>query len=92
MGDLCLQANMLQDALVHYHMAVELLRGVNDFLWLGGKSVYRSTGFINGKKMKTKKHKMYLLLILLSSCVGGSVFSLCHISLPWRDRGEDPGT
>ncbi|XP_060915300.1 trafficking protein particle complex subunit 9 isoform X2 [Labrus mixtus] len=34
-GDLCLQANMLQDALVHYHMAVELLRGVNDFLWLG---------------------------------------------------------
>lgn len=36
-GDLCLQAGMLQDALVHYHMAVELLRGVNDFLWLGGK-------------------------------------------------------
>uniref|UniRef100_A0A673AM61 Trafficking protein particle complex 9 n=1 Tax=Sphaeramia orbicularis TaxID=375764 RepID=A0A673AM61_9TELE len=35
-GDLCLQAGMLQDALVHYHMAVELLRGVNDFLWLGG--------------------------------------------------------
>uniref|UniRef100_A0AAQ5Y5Y4 Trafficking protein particle complex 9 n=1 Tax=Amphiprion ocellaris TaxID=80972 RepID=A0AAQ5Y5Y4_AMPOC len=34
-GDLCLQAGMLQDALVHYHMAVELLRGVNDFLWLG---------------------------------------------------------
>uniref|UniRef100_A0A8C7XLW1 Trafficking protein particle complex subunit 9 n=1 Tax=Oryzias sinensis TaxID=183150 RepID=A0A8C7XLW1_9TELE len=35
-GDLCLQAGMLQDALVHYHMAVELLRAVNDFLWLGG--------------------------------------------------------
>uniref|UniRef100_A0A3Q4FXK5 Trafficking protein particle complex subunit 9 n=1 Tax=Neolamprologus brichardi TaxID=32507 RepID=A0A3Q4FXK5_NEOBR len=34
-GDLCLQAAMLQDALVHYHMAVELLRGVNNFLWLG---------------------------------------------------------
>ncbi|XP_071229754.1 trafficking protein particle complex subunit 9-like isoform X3 [Salvelinus alpinus] len=34
-GDLCLQAGMLQDALVHYHMAVELLRSVNDFLWLG---------------------------------------------------------
>uniref|UniRef100_A0A8D3CDM2 Trafficking protein particle complex subunit 9 n=1 Tax=Scophthalmus maximus TaxID=52904 RepID=A0A8D3CDM2_SCOMX len=34
-GDLCLQAGMLQDALVHYHMSVELLRGVNDFLWLG---------------------------------------------------------
>ncbi|XP_036293388.1 trafficking protein particle complex subunit 9 isoform X2 [Pipistrellus kuhlii] len=33
-GDLCLQAGMLQDALVHYHMAVELLRAVNDFLWL----------------------------------------------------------
>lgn len=38
-GDLCLQAGMLQDALVHYHMAVELLRGINDFLWLGGKSL-----------------------------------------------------
>lgn len=38
-GDLCLQAGMLQDALVHYHMAVELLRSVNDFLWLGGESV-----------------------------------------------------
>lgn len=37
-GDLCLQAGMLQDALVHYHMAVELLRSVNDFLWLGGKT------------------------------------------------------
>lgn len=36
-GDLCLQAGMLQDALVHYHMAVELLRGINDFLWLGGR-------------------------------------------------------
>ncbi|XP_075067777.1 trafficking protein particle complex subunit 9 isoform X3 [Mixophyes fleayi] len=34
-GDLCLQAGMLQDALVHYHMAVELLRAVNDFVWLG---------------------------------------------------------
>nr|XP_046219961.1 trafficking protein particle complex subunit 9-like [Oncorhynchus gorbuscha] len=34
-GDLCLQAGMLQDALVHYHMAVELLCSVNDFLWLG---------------------------------------------------------
>ncbi|XP_042636839.1 trafficking protein particle complex subunit 9 [Orycteropus afer afer] len=33
-GDLCLQAGMLQDSLVHYHMAVELLRSVNDFLWL----------------------------------------------------------
>lgn len=38
-GDLCLQAGMLQDALVHYHMSVELLRSVNDFLWLGGKTV-----------------------------------------------------
>lgn len=38
-GDLCLQAGMLQDALVHYHMSVELLRSVNDFLWLGGKTI-----------------------------------------------------
>lgn len=42
-GDLCLQAGMLQDALVHYHMAVELLRGVNDFLWLGGTPGCRTT-------------------------------------------------
>ncbi|XP_060143227.1 trafficking protein particle complex subunit 9 isoform X4 [Globicephala melas] len=34
-GDLCLQAGMLQDSLVHYHMSVDLLRAVNDFLWLG---------------------------------------------------------
>ncbi|KAF6101487.1 trafficking protein particle complex 9 [Phyllostomus discolor] len=34
-GDLCLQAGMLQDSLVHYHMSAELLRSVNDFLWLG---------------------------------------------------------
>ncbi|XP_045142846.1 trafficking protein particle complex subunit 9 [Echinops telfairi] len=34
-GDLCLQAGMLHDSLVHYHMSVELLRSVNDFLWLG---------------------------------------------------------
>lgn len=38
-GDLCLQAGMLQDSLVHYHMAVEFLRSVNDFLWLGGKII-----------------------------------------------------
>lgn len=38
-GDLCLQAGMLQDSLVHYHMSVELLRSVNDFLWLGGKII-----------------------------------------------------
>lgn len=46
-GDLCLQAGMLQDALVHYHMSVELLRSVNDFLWLGGKNVWPD-GSISG--------------------------------------------
>lgn len=46
-GDLCLQAGMLQDALVHYHMAVELLRGVNDFLWLGGTPGRLATGEID---------------------------------------------
>lgn len=40
-GDLCLQAGMLQDSFVHYHMSVELLRSVNDFLWLGGKIISR---------------------------------------------------
>ena len=39
-GDLWLQAGMLQDSLVHYHVAVELLRSVNDFLWLGGERTW----------------------------------------------------
>lgn len=42
-GDLCLQAGMLQDSLVHYHVAVELLRSVNDFLWLGGERTWVKT-------------------------------------------------
>ncbi|KAK5911598.1 hypothetical protein CgunFtcFv8_005759 [Champsocephalus gunnari] len=35
-GDLCLQAGMLQDALVHYHMSVELLRGSQRLPVAGG--------------------------------------------------------
>ncbi|XP_075867291.1 trafficking protein particle complex subunit 9 isoform X1 [Nelusetta ayraudi] len=61
-GDLCLQAGMLQDALVHYHMAVELLRGVNDFLWLGAaleglcsaSVIYHYPGGTAGKKQGRK--------------------------------------
>ncbi|KAM8882831.1 trafficking protein particle complex subunit 9 isoform 1-T1 [Synchiropus picturatus] len=61
-GDLCLQAGMLQDALVHYHMAVELLRGVNDFLWLGAaleglcsaSVIYHYPGGTAGKKAGQK--------------------------------------
>ncbi|KAJ8784932.1 hypothetical protein J1605_007488 [Eschrichtius robustus] len=50
-GDLCLQAGMLQDSLVHYHMSVELLRSVNDFLWLGGE-VYNDLLCTGGVELK----------------------------------------
>uniref|UniRef100_UPI00359002C1 trafficking protein particle complex subunit 9 isoform X2 n=1 Tax=Myxine glutinosa TaxID=7769 RepID=UPI00359002C1 len=33
-GDLNLQAGLLHEALVNYHIAVETLRSINDFLWL----------------------------------------------------------
>ncbi|XP_032332081.1 uncharacterized protein LOC116662473 isoform X3 [Camelus ferus] len=32
---LYLQAGMLQDSLIHHHYVLELLRSMNDFLWLG---------------------------------------------------------
>lgn len=37
LGDLCLQAGLHSDALNHYHSAVEILRSINDWLWLGSK-------------------------------------------------------
>uniref|UniRef100_A0A8C4Q3W9 Trafficking protein particle complex subunit 9 n=1 Tax=Eptatretus burgeri TaxID=7764 RepID=A0A8C4Q3W9_EPTBU len=36
-GDLNLQAGLLHEALVNYHIAVETLRSINDFLWLAGR-------------------------------------------------------
>lgn len=36
LGDLCLQAGLPADALTHYHTAVDILRGINDWLWIGG--------------------------------------------------------
>ncbi|XP_005094615.1 trafficking protein particle complex subunit 9 isoform X2 [Aplysia californica] len=36
LGDLCLQAAMPGEAVLHYNTALDLLRGVNDFLWMGG--------------------------------------------------------
>ncbi|CAG0920364.1 unnamed protein product [Notodromas monacha] len=35
-ADLCLQAGLPFDAMVQYNAAAELLRGANDWLWLGG--------------------------------------------------------
>lgn len=35
LGDLCLQAGLHSDSLNHYHSAVEILRSINDWLWLG---------------------------------------------------------
>lgn len=40
LGDLCLQAAMPGEAILHYNTALDLLRSVNDFLWMGGKLVY----------------------------------------------------
>ncbi|CAL1545935.1 unnamed protein product, partial [Lymnaea stagnalis] len=36
LGDLCLQAAMPGEAVLHYNTALDLLRSVNDFLWMGG--------------------------------------------------------
>jgi len=35
-GDLTFQAGLIQEALEHYQMASEILRPVNDWLWLAG--------------------------------------------------------
>ncbi|XP_018334201.1 protein brunelleschi [Agrilus planipennis] len=35
LGDLCLQAGLITEALTHYHNAAETLKSVNDWLWLG---------------------------------------------------------
>lgn len=35
LGDLCLQAGLVSESLIHYHGAAETLKSVNDWLWLG---------------------------------------------------------
>lgn len=37
LGDLSLQAGLPQEALAHYNTAVDVLRAITDWLWLGGK-------------------------------------------------------
>ena len=37
LGDLCLQASLPGEAILHYQTALDLLRTVNDFLWMGGE-------------------------------------------------------
>lgn len=36
LGDLCLQAGLPGEAILHYQTALDMLRTVNDFLWMGG--------------------------------------------------------
>ncbi|XP_071115106.1 trafficking protein particle complex subunit 9-like [Haliotis cracherodii] len=36
LADLCLQAAMPGEAILHYQTAMDMLRSVNDFLWIGG--------------------------------------------------------
>lgn len=38
LGDLTFQAGLAAEALEHYQIAADLLRPVNDWLWLAGKS------------------------------------------------------
>lgn len=38
LGDLSLQAGVAHESLQHYISAIDTLRSVNDWLWLGGKS------------------------------------------------------
>lgn len=36
LADLSLQAGLHQEALMHYNTAVDVLRSITDWLWLGG--------------------------------------------------------
>lgn len=36
LGDLSLQAGLFADALTHYQTAADILRSINDWLWLAG--------------------------------------------------------
>lgn len=36
LGDLSLQAGLFTDALTHYQTAADILRSINDWLWLAG--------------------------------------------------------
>lgn len=36
LGDLSLQAGLLSEAISHYHSAADILKSVNDWLWLAG--------------------------------------------------------
>jgi uncharacterized protein HemY len=37
LGDLSLQAGLASEAITHYQAAIEILKSVNDWLWLAGK-------------------------------------------------------
>lgn len=36
LADLCLQAGLPGEAILHYETAIDILRPVNDALWIGG--------------------------------------------------------
>ena len=51
LADLCLQAGVAGDAILHYETAIDILRPVNDWLWIGGKlnffpMIYRCRYFV----------------------------------------------
>jgi len=45
LGDLSLQAGLASEAIIHYNAAIEILKSVNDWLWLAGWQHYNSLGF-----------------------------------------------
>lgn len=40
LGDLSLQAGLLSEAIAHYQSAADILKSVNDWLWLAGKKTF----------------------------------------------------
>ncbi|XP_076437986.1 trafficking protein particle complex subunit 9-like isoform X2 [Babylonia areolata] len=52
LGDLCLQAGLPGEAILHYQTSLDLLRSVNDFLWMG--ACYE--GLCSASVVLTKAH------------------------------------
>lgn len=44
LGDLALQSGLIGDALTFYHSAIETLRSINDWLWIGSNELQMCFG------------------------------------------------
>jgi len=54
LGDLSLQAGLPSEAISNYQAASEILRSVNDWLWLGGKNFFVILRFYTAQNRNTK--------------------------------------